>query len=163
MTQCWFLLETKKVVTVQNILLRTLKVSFSRLKIAVIHNSSVIDRHFLSPESIFHEKHHITSVHKQSFCENTDPGLELLWAQFPCSVQMAVCICTAEAQCIGRYDSRQTWAAVPRPHPGCWRVASDTKTNCFSLMCGIQQRNHLWQSTYNSTEIRTFPVFKKFP
>lgn len=84
-------------VTVENILLRTLKVSFSRLKIAVIHNTSVIDRHFLSPESIFCEKHHITSVHKQSFCENTDTGLELLPAQFPCHVQMAQCIYTAEA------------------------------------------------------------------
>jgi hypothetical protein len=41
----------------------------SRLKIAVIHNTSVIDRHSPSPESIFGEHHHITSVHKQSFCE----------------------------------------------------------------------------------------------
>lgn len=90
-------LETKKVVTVDNILSRTLRDSLSRLKIAVIHNTSVIDRHFRSPESIFCEKHHRTSVHEQSFCENTDTGPERLRAQFPRHVQMARCICTAEA------------------------------------------------------------------
>ncbi|XP_032180850.1 uncharacterized protein LOC116579495 [Mustela erminea] len=98
MTQGCVFLDTKKVVTVENILPRTLKLSFSRLKIAVIHNTSVIDRHFLSPESSFCEKHHITSVHKQSFCENTDTGLELPRAQFPCHVQMARCVYTAEAR-----------------------------------------------------------------
>ncbi|CAD7684987.1 unnamed protein product [Nyctereutes procyonoides] len=98
MTQGWVFLDTKTVVAVENILRRTLKVSFSRLKIAVLHNTSVIDRHFLSPESSFCEKHHVTSVHKQSFCENTDTGLELIRAQFPCQVQMARCIYTAEAR-----------------------------------------------------------------
>lgn len=87
------LLCTKEVVTALNISQRTF---FSRLKIAVIHNTSVIDRHFLSPEPIFCEKHHITSVHKQAFCENTDTGLELLLAQFPCHTQMAQGIYTAE-------------------------------------------------------------------
>jgi hypothetical protein len=90
-------LETKKVVTVDNILSRTFRDSVSRLKIAVIHNTLVIDRHFRSPESIFCEKHHRTSVHKQSFCENTDTGPGRLQAQFPRHVQMARCICTAEA------------------------------------------------------------------
>lgn len=90
-------LETKKVVTVDNILSGTLRDSLSRLKIAVIHNTSVIDRHFRSPESIFCEKHHRTSVHEQSFCESTDTGPERLRAQFPRHVQMARCICTAEA------------------------------------------------------------------
>ena len=93
----WVRLRTKKVVTIANTFLRTSTVSFSRLKIAVKQNTSVIDRHFLSPESIFSEKHCWTSVHKQSFCENTDTGLALLPAQFPCHAQMAQCIYTAEA------------------------------------------------------------------
>lgn len=143
-TQGWVLhLTQRKVVTAENIWPRTLKESFSRLTIAVVHNTSVIDRHLGSPGSIFCEKHHVTSVHKQSFCENTDTGLELPRAQFPCHVQMARCIYTAEACVTEAQPCLQVrlqasvccWStASPRLVQG---VPSDTKTNCVPLMGGM--------------------------
>lgn len=60
----WVLFEIKKVVIVENILLRILKVLFLRLKIVVIYNISVIDRYFFFLEFIFCEKYYIIFVYK---------------------------------------------------------------------------------------------------
>jgi len=138
------------------------KVSFSRLKIAVIHNTSVIDRHFLSPEPIFCEKHHITSVHKQSFCENTDTGLELLLAQFPCHTQMARGIYTAEFSVIQAqlYLQVRLWANARVLF--CWLTSSHWnpslwhKDKLYHTITRVLSQNHLQQSAQNSIEIRTF-------
>lgn len=139
------------------------KVSFSRLKIAVIHNTSVIDRHFLSPEPIFCEKHHITSVHKQSFCENTDTGLELLLAQFPCHTQMARGIYTAEFFVIQAqlYLQVRLWAngasTIPLTYLKSLKQFPLTQRQIVSyLYASVLSQNHLQQSAQNSTEIRTF-------
>lgn len=143
MTLGWIWLETKKVATVGNVLLRTLEVSFSRLKIAVIHNTSVIDGHFLSPESIFCEKHHRTSVHKQPFCERPDTGLARLQTQFPCHVQMARCIYMAEA---GASEA----GAAPGKTPGQDRMLSAPPHICKEL--SLPQRQAVSHQCMGSLE-----------